>query len=173
MSFDQLRNCSPHSLPVQRILPTILSLLLLACVANAQRDTDGSTPLGMSRGTPAGSYTLGGFDNVNLFNGHLNFGIPLLSMSGRGAVGYKMTLPLEQTWTIFKQTNEITHNVTYHPEANWWTGLKPGYGAGVMLARKGGRGSVPCGQPSGLYRYSQTLTRVTFTAGDGTEFEMA
>ncbi|MDX6501039.1 MAG: hypothetical protein QOG23_4299 [Blastocatellia bacterium] len=42
----------------------------------------------------------------------------------------------------------------------------------MMQGRQGGTGSLYCGQNSPWYRYSQTLTRLTFTAGDGTEFEL-
>jgi len=35
--------------------------------------TDGSTPTGLKTWRAGGSYSLGGFDNVNLFNGHMNF----------------------------------------------------------------------------------------------------
>lgn len=159
-------------LPVRYIFAATLSLLLLAGVASGQSETNGATPLGLSPGAPAGSYALSGFDNVNLFNGHMNFRLPLLSVNGRGTAGYQMTLPVEQTWTIFRQKNEITGVVTYHPEPNWWTSYKPGYGLGVIQGRKGGTGSLFCGQNSPWYRYSKTLTRLTFTAGDGTEFEL-
>jgi len=39
-------------------------------------NTDGSTPLSLTPGAPAGSFALSGFDNVNLFNGNLNFHLP-------------------------------------------------------------------------------------------------
>ena len=156
-------------LRVWHIFAATLSLLLLAGVASGQTETNGATPLGLSPGAPAGSYALSGFDNVNLFNGHMNFRLPLLSMNGRGTAGYQMTLPVEQTWTIFRQKNEITGVVSYYPEPNWWTSYKPGYGPGVVQGRKGGTGSLYCGQNSPWYRYSKTLTRLTFTAGDGTE----
>lgn len=159
-------------LPVRYIFAAIFSLLLLAGGASGQSDTDGSTPLGLAPGAPAGSYSLSGFDNVNLFNGNLNFQLPLLGVSGRGGARYQMTLPIDQTWTVFRQKNEITGVVTHHPEPNWWEGIKPGYGPGVMQGRKGGTGSLFCGQNSPWYRYSQTLTRLTFTAADGTEFEL-
>jgi YD repeat-containing protein len=157
---------------VRPIFRSTALLMLLATVAHSQSDTSGSTPTGISPGAPAGSYALSGFDNVNLFNGHMNFRLPLLGVGGRGNAGYQMSLPVEQTWTIFKQTNEITGVITYHPEPNWWTGFKPGFGAGIVQGRKGGTGSVYCGQSSPWYRYTNTLTRLTFTAADGTEFEL-
>src|SRR5262245_1613217 len=51
------------------------------------------TPLPETPGAPAGSYPLSGFDNVNLFNGHMNFQLPLMQIGGRGRAGYTMTLP--------------------------------------------------------------------------------
>src|SRR2546426_12804841 len=79
------------------------SLFLLSmAVANAQttNPTDGSTPAGLKPGSPSGSYGLSGFDNINLYNGNLNFRLPLLSIGGRGGAGYTMMLPIEQHWTM-------------------------------------------------------------------------
>lgn len=55
--------------------------------------TDGSTPAALTSGAPAGSYALSGFDNINPFNGNLNFRLPLLHIGGRGDAQYTMTLP--------------------------------------------------------------------------------
>src|SRR5882724_8010527 len=58
-------------------------------------------PSGVSPGSPAGSYALSGFENVNLFNGNLNFRLPLLGISGRGSAGYSMTLALNlKSWHV-------------------------------------------------------------------------
>src|SRR4030095_12705288 len=62
--------------------------------------TAGWTPLAQQPGSPAGSYPLSGFDTVNLFNGHLNFRLPLMQIGGRGRAGYTMTLPIEQKWQV-------------------------------------------------------------------------
>lgn len=35
--------------------------------------SNGMTPSGLTTGAPNGSYALSGFDNINLFNGNLNF----------------------------------------------------------------------------------------------------
>src|SRR6266851_5790441 len=51
-----------------------------ALVRNALQS---ETPLAMTPGAPAGSYALSGFDNVNLYNGNLNFSLPLLKIGGR------------------------------------------------------------------------------------------
>lgn len=153
-----------------KVLAAALLLLLMAGLSFGQKVTDGSTPSGLAPGAPAGSYALSGFDNVNLFNGHMNFRLPLLNVTGRGGAGYQMTRPVEQTWTIFRQENEITGVVSYYPEPNWWTTIKPGYGPGVLQGRSSGTGSGRCNEYS-PYKYGKTLTRLTFTAGDGTEYE--
>src|SRR4051794_36700827 len=62
--------------------------------------TSGSTPLALQPGAPAGSYALSELDNINPYNGSLNFRLPLLHIGGRGTAGYTMTLPIEQKWVI-------------------------------------------------------------------------
>src|SRR5229473_5817387 len=77
-------------------------ILTTGGTARAQSSTDGSTPLGISPGAPAGSYPLSDFDTVNLYNGSLNFHLPLVKISGRGGAGYAMTARIEQKWTVEK-----------------------------------------------------------------------
>src|SRR5262245_6217658 len=90
-----------------RLLFFNLIFMLVVRITSAQtttQPTDGNTPLGIAPGAPAGSYALSGFDNVNLFNGTLNFALPLRSIGGRGSVGYTMTLQIESHWTVTHQT---------------------------------------------------------------------
>ena len=76
----------------------ILLALLSFGVSAQTSNTDGATPAGLSPGAPAGSYSLTGFENVNLYNGNLNVSLPLLSVGGRGSAGYTVTLSIEQKW---------------------------------------------------------------------------
>ena len=62
--------------------------------------TDRMTPPALNPGASSGSYPLSGFDNVNLFNGHLNFHLPLLNVKGRGGAQAQMTLAIEQLWRV-------------------------------------------------------------------------
>ena len=55
----------------------VILVLSLGVTAQTSSATDGSTPLGLQPGAPAGSYPLSSFDNVNLYNGNLNFRLPL------------------------------------------------------------------------------------------------
>ena len=81
-------------------LVTFLTVLLLfLSPAKAQTFssvTDGSTPSALTPGAPAGSYGLSGFENVNLYNGNLNFALPLVHIGGRGGVDCTMMLTIEQ-----------------------------------------------------------------------------
>src|SRR5262245_9538615 len=82
-----------------------LVFLLSHGSANAQASrtvTDGYTPTGLAPGSPAGSYPLSGFDNINLFSGKLNFRLPLLTVGGRGTAGYTITLPIEKNWYVYR-----------------------------------------------------------------------
>lgn len=146
--------------------------------------TDGSTPLALKPGVPAGSYALSNLDNINTYNGSLNFRLPLLTIAGRGSAAYTMTLPIEQKWRINVTSiplflyqdgggpplpdPQITY--LYFPSANWWSGIKPGYGPGVMQGRIAQHDAQVCSDST--MRATFTLTRLTFTAPDGTEFEL-
>ena len=140
-------------------------VVLLSVIANAQSATDGSTPTGMSPGASAGSYALTGFENVNLFNGHLNFHLPLLQVGGRGSAGYTINLDLERQW----RTRKTPPNVIY-PETGPWGGLEVGYSPGVLLGRVvGAPTGGSCEENQG---WRDSLTRLTFIGADGTEYEL-
>ncbi|MGH9930407.1 MAG: hypothetical protein ACREA9_14445 [Pyrinomonadaceae bacterium] len=136
--------------------------------------TDGSTPLGLTPGSPAGSFALSGFENVNLYNGNLNFHLPLLSVGGRGGAGYTITLAIDnKSWRVKTRENEdpnVTPGVTHIPTNNRWANIGPGYGPGVLLGRQSGDGSASCAGRT--QRWPLTLTRLTFIAADGTEYEL-
>ncbi len=160
------------------LLSAVLLGSIIATAVHAQTTgaTLGYTPSGVSPGSPAGSYALSGFDTINPYNGNLNFNLPLLNVGGRGTAGYTIPVQVEQKWTAF-------HDVIIDPqtsqqwdfwwgEYNWWSGLKPGYTPGVMQGRQTGVGSQSCTWTHTWSTYYQTLTRLTFTTPDGTEFEL-
>jgi hypothetical protein len=135
--------------------------------------TDGTTPMGLQPGSPAGSYALSGFDNVNLYNGALDFRLPLLSVGGRGSAGHTIMLPIEQHWQIetVKVQVDDSWETFYLPTNDWWEVTGPGYGAGRMHVRYGVWGTRSCAT-DGTTRAFHTLTRLTFTAADGTEYDL-
>ena len=78
----------------------VLTLLCVSAAAQSSKPTDGTTPMGLTPGAPAGSYALSGFDNVNLYSGHINFRLPLVQIGGRGGAQHTIMLPIEQEWQV-------------------------------------------------------------------------
>jgi RHS repeat-associated protein len=148
-------------------LRSIVPLLLAVGAAQAQSSsTDGATPRGIAPGAPAGSHQLSDFDSVNIYNGNLNFSLPLMEVGGRGDASYHMTLKIDKRWTVRHQLFNGSYYLHY-PETNWWT-PSPGYGAGVMAGRSADEGGCSnVGQ-----EVTGTITRLTFTVPDGTEYEL-
>lgn len=126
-SLVQLKAKSSRPSRRSRQLVGLLGLLLVLCgiFSTAGRlwagtsVTDGSTPLGLAPGAPAGSYPLSHLENINLFNGSLNFRLPLLQVGGRGEAGYTMTLPIEQHWRVRMESDGPGQEV-YYPDPYHW-----------------------------------------------------
>jgi RHS repeat-associated protein len=156
----------------------ILCVLVVGAQAQGEKINiiDDSTPPGLAKGTPAGSYSLSGFDTSNPYNGSLNFSLPLLKMGGRGSAGYTMTLPIEQKWVVdhaYPAAGPV-QPTTYTLNPNWWDfqGIKVGLGAGTVQARSNGVGGYACADDSWRPRYQDSYTRLTVMLPDGTEFEL-
>ncbi|HEV2836862.1 MAG TPA: hypothetical protein VGW58_16205, partial [Pyrinomonadaceae bacterium] len=80
-----MKKASILTVVITRLLFVLTSLLFINS-AHAQTFTsvtDGSTPSALTPGAPAGSYALSGFESVNLFNGNLNFALPMVNIGGR------------------------------------------------------------------------------------------
>ncbi len=151
-------------------------------LSQVKSNTDGITPPSIAPGSPAGAYSLSGFDNISLYNGKLNFGLPLLSVGGRGNTGYTMRIGAQKNWRIMQRreliscnaSSQCTYQTYYWVDDNWWdgpTGIR-GYLPGGLVGRKIGyrEASVQCSWCPA--RWSKTITRLTFTAADGTEYEL-
>jgi RHS repeat-associated protein len=149
------------------VLAAALLVVLLAAAVAAQGTTDGATPSGLTPGSPAGSYALSDFDTVNLYNGSLNFRLPLLNVGGRGGAGYPIKLHVEKKWSVYKHF-EPGAGTFYYADAGWWS--EEGSGWRIFSAGKVDIRSAWREQPRGYP--VETLTRVTFTAPEGTEYEL-
>lgn len=155
----------------------LLVTLLLAAVAHGQTVTtttsitDGRTPSGLQPGSPVGSYGLSGFDSVNLYNGNLNFRLPLMQIGGRGEAGMTMTLALNlKSWHVRHTHKEMPDGNTIDTYVPTQTGWSPysGYGAGRVTGRHYG---LQTSSNMSCRWYSKTLSRLTFSTSDGTEYE--
>ncbi|MET0624888.1 MAG: RHS repeat-associated core domain-containing protein [Pyrinomonadaceae bacterium] len=159
------------------VLGVICAGAAAAQLGTARSVTDSSTPSGIAPGAPAGSFPIGGFENVNAYNGNLNFALPLLTVGGRGEAGYTVTLKIERNWrTVTKRTYTLPGNYhnyqeTFSPEPNDWNPIEPGWGPGVLLGRQS-RDKHPDPTPFSQTPQCYTLTRLTFISPDGTEFTL-
>lgn len=158
------------------ILISFLLLLVPANSAVAQRSLSGTTPSAMQPGAPAGSYSISEFENVNLYNGNLNFYLPLASVGGRGSVSTTVGLPIEPKWAV--GSTEYNGNTIYYPYTlqNYSFASTP-FIKTKMRTRYGGDTIIGCrSNPLDPNHtdpyYSQTLTRLSFTDVNGTEYEL-
>jgi hypothetical protein len=146
------RNLSIRSVSMMVMTTVMLGAwFALSVLAQAQSSVPGSsttsamTPTGMSPGSPAGTYAFSGFDNVNLFNGNLNFRLPLLAIGGRGTAGYTMMLATStKKWQVLDTNGQPIQNATdkFTPQWKQWNTLEVGYSPGVTQERKTGVGTV-------------------------------
>jgi hypothetical protein len=156
----------------------VASVALLVCsitaIAQSSNANDGSTPLALAPGAPAGSYSLSGFESINPYSGSLNFRLPLLTVGGRGGAQYTITKNIERKWSVDRFFDQFEQQWYYEPRGGSWNGIVPGFGAGVMQGRWGGStGTTNCLRNGVTEKiYTQSLTRLTFTGPDGTEFEL-
>lgn len=158
MSFAvNASRCTPT---IRCVFASFFLMLAMAFGVCGQSAIDASTPAGQAPGAPAGSFALSGFDNVNLFNGKLNFSLPLMRIGGRGEVGYNVSLTVEQHWV-----SESMDGFTWVPGFSWWT-PSAGYGPGVLQGRQ-----TSAGCPD-TFSYTDGTTRLTFTMPDNTEYEL-
>ncbi len=159
-----------------RLVTSIALLILLSGAVSAQ-NTSGSTPLGLSPGAPQGSYNLSDFENINFYNGNLSFNLPLLQISGRGGASMPLALRIEQKW-VTQEWRTQNGDLQVSPVPQWWTHNAPTFTPGHVYARSSGdqfKSCYPyCGSTyeNGLCMWSRSLTRLTFTAPNGTEYEL-
>jgi YD repeat-containing protein len=160
-----------RSLPLLRTAAFVILLLTTSYVASAQTNTtDRDTASGIATGSS--SYALGGFDTINLFNGNLNFKMPLLVVGGRGGAEVSMNLALntkswrvKHTLKIMPDGNELHR---WSPRFDSWTG-NVNYGPGSLSIKPLGITTSSC---SGVTKYSLSLTRLSLTTPDGGEHEL-
>lgn len=177
-SDDPMKHKIFHPLAKYNSLLLIaVTILFLNDQCQAQTILDGSTPSGATQGAPAGSNPLSDLESINLFNGHLNLHVPMIGIGGRGNAQTAMMLSIENQWTVRTRLNTAVNpaQYEYYPELNKWSNLKPGYGPGLLAARRAGEVNrfSSCGDIYNPYSvFLVGLTRLTFVLPDGTEYEL-
>ena len=106
----------------------------------------------------------------------MGFDLPLVHVGGRGAAGFTVHLPIGNQWSEYHYSYPGScgqggcgpwTQVTIPIPNNWQ--YVPTFSPGVMAGRSANETPVAsCGSWS---TYAGTLTRLTFTAADGTEYE--
>ncbi len=101
--------------PIWQYVSAALLTLVFCGLTMAQTGSDGATPKMTQPGAPAGSYALSGFETVNLFNGNLNFNLPLAKIGGRGKVGSAINLAIDSArWQVERDvTTQERQTLTY------------------------------------------------------------
>ena len=137
---------------------------------------DGLTPPSLAPGTPAGSYALSDFETVDLFSGALNFHLPLAKVGGsRGESPYTMMLPIQQIWHVEQGLTCEGGSCDvqfYYPVPTSWNPTPDLYGPGRLDYRYDNPSDITACQGNLPIGATQSLTRLTFTAAGGTEYEL-
>ena len=145
-STHRVRFASQHV----SIVVSALVLLFLSTHSSGQTTqstTDKMTPSGLTPGAPAGSYPLSGMENINLYNGNLDFHLPLLALDGRGSAVRNMMLSLNtKKWRVRESHTQTSD--TYTPTTPNWGSVEVGYLAGKLQGRQSGWSSRTCTNPS-------------------------
>lgn len=155
--------------PALRFVPLLLSCAALALGQSSISVLGETTPSAIEPGSPASSYPLSGFEHYSPYTGKISFAFPLHHVGGRGTAAYDMTLNLQSLWAAEGLLNRPPHASQSTEYWSWWNGPGPGYGAGLLMGRRG-NAFGPCGTYPSEIQYS-TAT-LTFTSPDGTEMEM-
>ena len=169
-----------HCLNLKLIIVTFLTIFWLTQSAFAQAPPKAGIPSAYQGSTAVGSYPLSGFDNINYFNGNLDFNLPLLTLGGRGEASFTMMLTIGQVgWRIDTRRDLLTCNpgnclyrYWYNPTNALPDGvIKAGLGPGKLQATHTGRYTTPCppGQQAGL---GERLTTITFAMPGGSAVEL-
>lgn len=136
-----------------------LSLALF--VQSVQAAGSASTLPGQAPGAPLGSFKISELDTVNLFNGHLNFRLPLMEIGGRGQASYSLGLPIDHRWVLLPTSPDTPDS--FNPGFIPFTSLTPGFLRARHLSE---------GCQFGVFFETQTHTVLVFTTPNGSQVEL-
>jgi len=160
------------------LLAPIAALLIWFGSAQAQMQpqnvTDGTTPPAIAPGAPLGTYSITDMEIYNPFSGGTSLQFTAAVLGGRGSISYPLILTFGgQKWTVDKSFDIITGQPIYTPlDFQWSSSPISFFKLPRMLARRVSNPQVPCPNPGDPgASQTNTLTRLTYTSPDGTEYE--
>jgi len=174
----------PSAIPKRHVLlSSALLCVLVPSIAGCQGSEawPGSTAPAVAPGTTPGSYGLSDLETIDLYSGKVNFTIPVRDIGGRGAAGYRITLPLQRGWTVSAQTDpgppsSTIYIVETQQDPDWIYGslvdvAERPYTPGLMVMRSFNDNQTMTGCPCCIQIPVFTLTKMVYIAPDGTETE--
>lgn len=171
-------------------LATALVLLASPILLQAQNppaipSVNGTPSVSIAPGGPSGAFELGGFEDINIYNGQVNIALPLYTIKGRGKAGFTLGLLLSQKpWTVQTTPSQVCVNpdqticyTTYSATAAsaWWSPGAPAYvnGAGAAFIHNSGADPTLCpGANQTASFYAVTFSYISFIGPDGTEHNL-
>lgn len=142
------------------VLLLVAATVLLPVAAMAQS----STTTARTPGAPAGTYQLGNTDTINLFNGNLNYSLPLLRVGGRGEAGAGLGVVIEAQWDM-KET-DLGNGYLQHAYSNRWPDPLALVGSVRLDVRAFGT-NVPCDNQGD--HFITYMVSMIYVEPDGTE----
>ena len=124
------------------------------------------TPKLYAAGAPTGSHALSGFETVNLYNGNLQFRLPLLNVGARGEARFNIGLAIAPNFRVHQlrvglggpgNPNEPPPPL-FTPQFEKWQ-IASGYGPGAMIGKR-------------VVHDGQRDVILSFVEADGTEHEL-
>ena len=148
----------------------LLQCLLVGHTIAQSSATDTRTPAGLTPGSPVGSYALSGFDNVNLYNGSLNFRLPLLQVGRARWSVLHNDVAIQQKWRV---NHDFAIQGCTGRIRSWWTWIRPGYGPGGDACRRQTHEGCGDGGPSpGGELQTGSMTTLTLPRPTEREYEL-
>jgi|GEM_PF-754967 len=129
----------------------------------------GPTPPELAPSGPANVLALSGFDNIDLYSGHLTFGLPIHGIGGRGDAGYTITLPVSNPpWSIETDWDYTSSTYSSAATAKWWHSFQTLYTPGFVVLKRGFDDYRSC-PGNNVPQFMTTMTNVAFLRPDGSE----
>jgi RHS repeat-associated protein len=165
-----------------RLFLLIVGLSCIAIMTGSAMAQNGSTPLALTPGVPAGSYALSNIDTVNLYSGRINIHIPLGADMGRGGANSSASLTWDAPvgWHVVTYYGDQGAGPYYYAEADAdgadaFTTNGVHLGGMYIHMKSSGMGANFCDVGAFGYNFyirQQTTTRLWFVDETGTEHEM-